>query len=191
MKNEKYSIAICPPIHIINRITEWKNQLRNTVGWYNSVNSKAHITIAEFNADEKQLNIAVNNLNEFTNRTTPFEVVFPYLGTFPNGAFFLSPDIESKEKLTKLMSDFNKSFKVATIIKSNNPHISIGRKLDDEKIIIAQRLFDRPFDNFVFSCDRITLRKFDPTQRQFFIHNEYLFQSKQGSDSDNLQFSLF
>jgi len=191
MTSEKYSICICPSADIIDRVTEWKNELRNAIGWYNSVNSKAHITIAEFNADEKQLKIAINHLKEFANKATPFDVAFPHLGTFPNGAFFLSADSPSKEKLQTLMSGFNKSFKIATTTKSNNPHISIGRKLTDEKIRIAQELFNKPFNDFTFSCDRITLRKFDPIQRQFFIESEYLFQAAADLDSEIVQFSLF
>jgi len=48
MKGDKYWIGICPPDFVVEYVDGPKIELKGKIGWYHSVNSKAHITFFEF-----------------------------------------------------------------------------------------------------------------------------------------------
>ncbi|WP_431242086.1 hypothetical protein ACQ9BO_19415 [Flavobacterium sp. P21] len=50
-----YSVVIHPSDNGIDSVKVMKDYLKSKIGWFNSCNSVAHITICEFKIDESQL----------------------------------------------------------------------------------------------------------------------------------------
>ncbi|MDI9310845.1 MAG: 2'-5' RNA ligase family protein [Limnohabitans sp.] len=167
------SVIIHPSDEIIEEVRLMKETLASKIGWYHSKNSLAHITINELETNESELEKIKRKLSTISRYLKTQEVIFDDFGTFPNGAFFLSPDVDSRLYLKNTMQDFHNSFDYKTTIKSSEPHISIGRKLTLEQIEIGKALFEKP--NLSFTCNRIALRLFNTERRQFDIIEEYSF----------------
>ncbi|RXR16320.1 2'-5' RNA ligase family protein [Flavobacterium amnicola] len=165
--SETFSIVLQPAPEVIDKVKTMKNELAYNIGWYNSRNSLAHITVNEFEANPSDLKRIVTNIDSICNTIKPTEAFFDSLDTFPNGAFFLSPDLKTRDNLKSIMTKINTSFRLKTKIKSNEPHISIGRRLNDNQIKKAKELFGSP--NVSFRCDTVALRKFNTEKKQFDI----------------------
>ncbi|MDP1818236.1 MAG: 2'-5' RNA ligase family protein, partial [Leadbetterella sp.] len=110
----RYSIAIHPSPELIVTIKNMKEQLAIEVGWFNSKNSVAHITICEFEADERDLERVKKQLERICDTITPVPVKLNGFGTFPNGAFFITPDTDSKITLQPIMKSFHNALLVKT-----------------------------------------------------------------------------
>lgn len=54
---DKYSIAFIPDSKTSEEVKKLKLQLADEIGWYNSKNSLAHITICEFTSTDKEIEI--------------------------------------------------------------------------------------------------------------------------------------
>ncbi|BCY28928.1 2'-5' RNA ligase family protein [Flavobacterium okayamense] len=183
-----YSIVIHPSEEVIEEVKQMKELLAKKIGWYNSKNSLAHITVNEFERDEKELEKIKVKLTEITKYFHPQEVTFESFNTFPNGAFFLAPNAESKQYLKQIMTSVNQKFPYPTKIKSNEPHISIGRRIQPEKIEIAKKLFgENP--NITFNCNTIALRVFNNKRKQFDIIETFPFLGEKPQEL--IQGSLF
>ncbi|MCL9807024.1 2'-5' RNA ligase family protein [Flavobacterium amniphilum] len=163
-----------------------KEQLAAVIGWYNSKNSLAHITLNEFETDARELDNIRKHLMAICRYLHPEPTRFNRFDTFPNGAFFLAPDESCKEQLKAIMKEFHQGFKYKTEIKSSEPHISIGRRLKPEQITKAYALFNTPALSFL--CDRIALRRFNPERKQFDIVEEFIFG---GEMKEGVQGKLF
>lgn len=186
MPSVKYSFAFCPPPETVAAVKLMKHALSEKIGWFNSKNSEAHITINVFEAGAKDLEKAKEYAMRFVGRAASFEVRFEGVGTFSNGAFFLSPDADSKKHLEHLMIHYNKDFP-SNAEKSNTPHLSIARRLDARQIAVALEIF-KDFKGIGFLCDRISLRKFDSGKKQYYIESEYIFQNLPDSHFEESQF---
>jgi len=161
-----YSIALHPSQQNITFIKTMKENLAAAIGWFNSKNAIAHITINEFEAHDNEIQNIKKQLTELSNTIQPIEVHFNDYGSFPNnGAFFIAPDERSKKELKTIMKFLNNSLKVATKFKNNEPHISIARRLTPEKLAIAHAFFP-PIDMH-FLCNSVVIRKFNPERKQF------------------------
>lgn len=183
-----YSVAIHPSGEIIALVKSMKEQLAAAIGWFNSKNSIAHITINEFEADENVLAIVKKQLTAICDVLEPAAVHFEGFGTYPaNGAFFISPDEASKMALKAIMKRINDSLRVSAKFKSNDPHLSIARRLTPEKIETAHQLFTTLEMNFV--CDSVVIRKFNPEKKQFEVTDTFLFHSN--TSAIPVQGSLF
>lgn len=182
----KYSVVIHPSEKVINEVKNMKELLAEKIGWYHSKNALAHITINEFEASINQINLITHHLDKITQYLKTREVLFNKFDTFPNGAFFLAPDENSKIFLKTTIQEIHKNFNYKTSIKSYEPHITIGRKLTPENITIAQRLFSIP--NILFSCDRLALREFNTTRKQFDIVEEFIFKEKNKEGEQGILF---
>lgn len=167
------SVIIQPNDEVISDVRLMKESLSSKIGWYHSKNSLAHITINEFETNESELEKIKRKLSTISRYLKTQEVIFDDFGTFPNGAFFLSPEADSKLYLKKTMQEIHLTFGYKTHIKSSEPHISIGRKLSLEQIEIGIALFDKP--NLSFPCDRLSLRLFNTERKQFDVIEEFLF----------------
>lgn len=86
----------------------------------------------------------------------------------------------------KKTQDILKFLKPFNIIKSNNPHISIGRQLTPENIKIALETFTKIDIDFL--CDTIVLRELEP-RKQFFVIDTFPFGSN--PQPELIQGSLF
>ena len=169
---EQYSVAICPPADIIIVIDGMKDSLAAKIGWYHSRNSKGHITFNVFEADESEMPAIKGFLARFCRNLVAASLSFNQTGSYPNGAFYLSPDEASKDRIAKVMEQFHCSFPLQKVKKSCDPHLSIARRLKGEKLLAAAGMFSGKQD-ISFLWDRLSLRKFNG--KQYFIESEFLF----------------
>lgn len=170
----RYSLVISPPAEIISLIQSMKLNLAKEIGWFHSKNSLAHITINEFMASESEIEVIKKQLTNICDSLKAIPVHFDKFDTFPNGAFFIAPDEHSKKELKKIMKHIHQSFRFAILFKNNEPHITIARQLNTNKIAAAYRLFSNEID-LNFLCDSVALRLFNPTVKQFEIITRFEF----------------
>ena len=170
-----YSLAIYPSEDLISLIRSMKEQLAKEVGWFHSKNSVGHITIGEFKATDKEIAIIKNKLSRLCDSLEPVEVYLNGFDSYPNGAFFISPDQDSKNSLKPIMKRFHESLRIPNMQKSDDPHLSIARRLTPEKLEKAKSLFTTIDVDFL--CDSVVLRKFDEHIKQFAVIDEFKFNS--------------
>lgn len=163
---KKYSMVIYP-YTLVKEIMQIKQELKALVGWYHSVNAEAHFTICEFFADEDDL---FQIKEEVTNLITKWRkqiIRFESFDSYEGGAFYLKPDEPSNIYLEELFKSIG--YKVKAIIPNayvcTSPHLSIGRKLDKNKLSIAKKTFTSYASSFL--CDGVVLREFNPNKRQY------------------------
>lgn len=185
--SDKYSLCFQPNQTIITQVHAMKQTLGEVVGWYNSKNSLAHLTIAEFNASEKDIQRMHQQILRCSNTFNPVQVEMKSFGTYPNGTFFLTVDDIAKPILQSYAQQLFKILQLKNAYKCTDPHLSIARKLDQEKIDQAFALFKEP--NLTFCCNEIVLRRLNMNRRQFDIIESYSFLSE--VSTDDVQLSLF
>jgi 2'-5' RNA ligase len=170
-----YSVVIYPSEAVIALVKSMKEGLAKEVGWFHSKNSVGHITICLFKATDEAIENIKNQLRSVCDTLKPVEVCLNEFGSYPNGAFFISPDDDSKNSLTPIMKRVQESLKDLDMQKSDDPHLSIARRLGPEKLEKAKNLF--PLIDVHFLCDNIVLRKFDENIKQFFVTDTFGFNS--------------
>lgn len=173
---------------VVEPVKKLKDFLRSKIKWYNSCNSEAHITICEFKIDESQLDSIKQKLSKISDTFTPFKVSSDHFDSFPNsGAFFIGVTTDSKNNLVPIMKKIHETLKSLNLKKSDNPHLSIGRRLTPENLKIASQLFTEI--DLQFECNEIVLREFDPKIKQFFVIDAFPFGSN--PEPEFVQGSLF
>jgi 2'-5' RNA ligase len=182
-----YSLVIHPSEAILVLVKSMKEQLAAEVGWFNSKNSVGHITISEFKATDAAIKTIKNQISRLCDNLAPVEVRLNEFGAFPNGAFFIAPDNDSKNNLKLIMKRFHKSLRVPNMQKSDSPHLSIARKLSPENLAKANNLFTSIDLNFV--CGSVVLREFDENTKQFFATETFEF--KDNPQPELIQGTLF
>ena len=178
---KRYSIVIQPSNSVIEEVKQMKDLLATKIGWYNSKNSIAHITINEFERQEIELEQIKSKLGEITAYLKPQEVQFTGFDVFPNGAFFLKPNEVSRLCLKEIMNLVHQKFSFSTNIKSSEPHISIGRRIQPKNIEIAKSVFSKD-PNISFICDTIALRCFNEKRKQFDVIATFSFLGEEVQD---------
>ena len=163
----KYSVIFHPSDTVIETVRESKEQLSTKIGWYPSKNSLAHVTICEFDCDTTTYETIKSRITAYCHYQKCFSVIFNAFGNYPNGAFFIAPDTESKAKMVTIMKEIPKQIQFHVNHKSSEPHISIGRQLSKEQLQIAYSLFQKV--HLEFLCNGITIRKFNPERKQYDI----------------------
>ena len=172
---------------LVEPVKKLKDFLRSKIKWYNSCNSEAHITICEFTIDESQLDSFKQKLAKISDTFTPFQVNLDHFDSFPNaGAFFIGVTEDSKNHFVPIMKKTHETLKPLKH-KSDNPHMSIGRRLTPENLKIASELFTTI--DLQFECNEIVLREFDPIVKQFFVIDAFKFGSN--PEPEFVQGSLF
>mgnify|MGYP003612314309 CR=1 FL=1 len=184
---KKYSVAIYPSEEVIAFIKKMKDDLKSKIDWYNSCNSTAHITICEFVLTEAEVAKIKTKLFKVCDGFTPFQAYFDHFNSYANGAFFIAPTPDSKDKLKPIMKKTQDALLLSNLKKSNDPHISIGRKLTPESLKIASELFTTI--DLTFECNAIVLRELDPIKKQFFVIDTFSFNGN--SQPELVQGSLF
>jgi 2'-5' RNA ligase len=182
-----YSLVIHPSDSILSLVKSMKEHLATEVGWFNSKNSVGHITICEFKATEKGIENIKKQINKICNSLSPVEVYLNEFGSFPNGAFFIAPNTDSKKSLKHIMKQFHKSLLIPNMEKSDNPHLTIARRLKPENLAKANRLFTAIDLDFV--CDSVILRQFDENKKQFFVIDTFDFNDN--PEPELIQGTLF
>ncbi|MEW5677164.1 2'-5' RNA ligase family protein [Flavobacterium enshiense] len=171
-----YSIAISPPDDVISSVKHMKEDLNKEVGWFNSKNSKAHITINEFKSSELQLENIKKQLTYICNGFEPVSVRMNSFGSYNNGAFYIAPDNCSKMCLKAIMKHLNNSLCIEEKKTSNDPHMSIARRLSPQALGKAKEMFNEV--DFRFMCDHVVIRQFNPDIKQFEIIERFPFNNK-------------
>jgi len=185
---KKYSVAIYPSHEVINSVKTMKDYLKGKIDWYNSCNSIAHITICEFTIDDIQIDRCKQKLFKVCDTFTPFPVYLDHFGAYENnGAFFIAPNENSKEKLKSILKKTQETLKPLNLKKSDDPHMSIARRLTPENLKIASQLFTTIEIDFL--CCEIVLRELDPIKKQFFVIDTIPFGSN--PQPELIQGSLF
>jgi 2'-5' RNA ligase len=185
---KKYSVAIYPSQDVIDAVKTMKDYLKSKIDWYNSCNSVAHITICEFEIHESEIDKFKQKLFKVCDSFTPFQVYLDHFGAYENsGAFFISPNEDSKDKLKPIMKKVQETLKSLKLKKSDDPHMSIGRRLTPENLKIASQLFTTLEIDFL--CCEIVLRELDPVKKQFFIIDTFTFGDN--PEPEFVQGSLF
>jgi 2'-5' RNA ligase len=170
---KKYSVAIYPSQDVIDSVKIMKDYLKSKIGWYNSCNSVAHITICEFTIGESQINKYKEKLFNVCDTFESFSVYLDRFGSYETGAFYIAPNEDSKMKLKPIMKKTQDALQLSNLKKSNDPHFSIGRKLTHENLKIASQLFTTIEIDFL--CHEIVLRELDPVKKQFFVIDTFSF----------------
>jgi hypothetical protein len=170
-----YSLAIHPSEAILSLVKTMKELLASDIDWFHSKNSVGHITICEFKASEKRIQIIKKNLKQLCDTIDPLEIILDSFDSYPNGTFFIAPNPSSKESLKPIMKRVQDVIRILNIKKSNDPHLSIARKLSPEKLEIATHLFTEIKE--IFLCESIVLRQFDENIKQFSVIEKYTFNS--------------
>jgi 2'-5' RNA ligase len=185
---KKYSVAIYPSQEVIDSIKTMKEHLANKIGWFNSKNSVAHITICEFTIEESQIDKLKQKLFKICDTFVPFQVYLDRFGAYENsGAFFIAPNEDSKADLKPILKKTQETLKPLNLKKSDDPHMSIGRRLTPENLKIASQLFTAIDIDFL--CCEIVLRELDPIKKQFFVIDTFQFGSS--PKPELIQGSLF
>ncbi|WP_353722059.1 2'-5' RNA ligase family protein [Dyadobacter sp. 676] len=171
----RYIIAIRPPVDIIAEVKEMKQALKKAIGgFYNSVNSEAHITLFEFYAYDEHYPVMVKELTRAVGMLDPFELEFHGFNHFlASGAFYVHLTSHSSRSIIERCIRFRQvlSPEILSIhIEGwtemfDTPHMTIGRRLQPHWIDIAYSLF-KDF-NAKFWCDSLAIRKFNDDRKQF------------------------
>ena len=103
------------------------------MGWFHIKNSVAYITICLFKATDEALENIKNQLSSVCDTLESVEVCLNEFGSYPNGTFFISPDQDSKNSLKPIMKRIQESLHPLNMQKSDDPHLSIARRLNPEK----------------------------------------------------------
>ena len=167
----RYSVIIHPPESVINEVRILKQKLQDRIGWYPSCNSLAHITFNLFSGHETTLAHWEEYVASFVKPLHAFTACFNRTGSFNNGAFFLAPRKVTHETLTFIMKNFLRPASSHLYGKSVNPHISIGRQLKPEQLILARELIKEI--HLEFTCDNLTIRKFNAERGQYDIYKHF------------------
>ncbi|CAM3906399.1 MULTISPECIES: 2'-5' RNA ligase family protein [Flavobacterium] len=162
---DRYSIVFQPPELVLNEIKAMKAVLAEKIGWYHSKNSLGHITICEFETTEEPLVIIKRKLKRICATIDAVDVVLNNFNSYPNGAFFIAPDATSTLSLKTIMKEVTTELGLKNSYKSNAPHLSIGRKLSEEQLQMANQLFTTI--HLTFIAKGLVLRKLDTTKKQF------------------------
>jgi 2'-5' RNA ligase len=171
----RYSIAIRPAQGIITEVKRMKNELKKAVGgFFNSVNSEAHISLFEFYGYERDYSLLLRMFRSVIEGLHPFEVEFNGFNHFPaNGAFYVEPTPVSSKAIIERCNQFKRESNSKTLKDYtegwtelfSKPHMSIGRRLPPDWVDIAYSLF-KEYDA-KFWCESIAVRKFNADRRQF------------------------
>lgn len=181
-----YSVAFYPSEAVITQVKGMKELLSDKVGWFHSKNSVGHITVCEFKASDAIIEKVKQQLIRLTDGFEPVEVHLTSFGSYPNGAFFIAPDAVSKSHLKPIMKRINDTLVIKNLHKSDDPHLSIARRLTPDQIETAYRMFTEIDTHFL--CESVVLRKFNENVKQFEVTDTFPFL---GNPSEGVQGSLF
>lgn len=169
----QYSVAICPPKSFSDQIAAYKSLLSREIGWNSGKTSNAHIVLNVFRTDAQKLKVWKRYLRMQASRYNAFRINFDsYNYLKSNYAFFLEPDKDSYERIREIMLRFHDSAPLSAFTNSN-PHVSLGRRLNPEKIAKALALL--PKEPISFRCDGLSIQKLDPQKGKYEIITKEFF----------------
>ena len=182
----KYSVVFMPDAQTIDLIKEMKLRLSTEIGWFNSKNSLAHFTIFEFLEVDASEAKFCKQLERIASEIHSFEITCDAFDYFENGAFYIKPNTLSVSHMTHVMKLIIKETNtIKKEITNTTPHLTIGRRLNDEQLHIAKQLFQEI--HIHFPVTHLTLRKFNEHTLQFDLYQHFPLLGK----AKEIQGSLF
>lgn len=194
----KYSFVFQPDEAGLVFVDELKQRLRTALaerfpdkhkGWYHSCDSSAHVTICAFTADDDKLALAIAELQKALVNERSQYVYFDHFSSFTGGAFYIAPTVHARSylkdrarKVVRVLEEFD------LIEISDEPHISIGRKLEPERLDVAKELL-RSVD-LSFMCEGIHVRRFNPHLGQYEMIDFVKFGNQTKANSGQLAFKF-
>ena len=159
-----FSLVIFPNSEQSTLIKSYKQLLKNHIGWFDSANAAAHITVTNFE-NEVSLQLHLDQIREFCKTAITQKVTLNAWDSFGESTFFVTPDQTSQQYLDNLIIDLHQylGFK----IKNVHSHLSIARGLDAKKMKTAYELFRNTPINLQFNCDSFHLRRFNEQTKQY------------------------
>lgn len=182
MECVKVSLAFMPCERMNAKIKGVKEFLKSLVGWYASCNSAGHITICEFEAEKDELDDIVATLVDKLQYEHAQFVYFNDYSMFQHGetyTYYIKPTVQSKFYLNQrsevIISTLKNRFSLKAI--SKEPHLTIGRRLEIDKIIQAKDHLKKV--DLDFFCDSVFIRIFNPALKQYDIYSKISFGGKE------------
>jgi len=162
----KYSLVFQPYEKEVDYIKVLKYKLAEEIGWFASKDAQAHLSIAEFYADEQALQQVIKYLQEVVRTEKRQYVYLDSFGSFPQkGTFYVKPTVSSRMFLKSVIGRVIAEMPIPISHVPEEIHLTIGRKLTENQLAIAFTLF--PFIDMDFMCDRLVLRQFDSEKKQY------------------------
>lgn len=198
MEERHYSIVFRPSQSVIDTVRDMKRQLAET-GNFGSRNAEAHITILEFFAREEQVPAVEKYMQDFAAAVRNILYRFCDYGSFPerytkeNGVFYVAPDKDSARAIDALSSMFHEHFPLkgkVRAIPSGKPHMTIGRRLRQQRVEKAYEMFAGQKVDFECACTLALRVKRINFPEQFRILSEFVFTGE-GEDYGGNRFKLF
>ncbi|MGE8428278.1 MAG: 2'-5' RNA ligase family protein [Sphingobacterium sp.] len=194
----KYSFVFQPDEAGIVLVDGLKRRLRASLaelfpdenkGWYPSCNSKAHVTICAFKAEEDKLALAIEALQEALAYERSQYVYFDHFSSFAGGAFYIAPTVHARSYLRDRAKRVVQTLAQFDLINiSDEPHISIGRQLEPERLEVAKELL-RSVD-LSFMCKGVYVRQFKPDLGQYEVIDFIQFGNQSKENSGQLAFKF-
>lgn len=171
----RYMIAIRPTAEIVEAVRNMKIALKGAVGgFFNSVNSEAHITLFEFYAYDHDYPVLLKELTKTTGMLSPFTLEFDGFNHFAtSGAFYVALTDESSNTIVERCKELKQVLN-SKLLKDHTEgwtdmfetaHMTIGRRLRADWIETAYSLFKNY--NAKFWCNSLAVRKFNDDRKQF------------------------
>lgn len=178
MESVKISLAFMPCEKVNAKIKGLKDLLRSLVGWYSSCNSAGHITICEFETTLHKLEGIVSILREELTYEHAQYVYFNDYSIFQHGdtyTYYIAPTGQSKayfnQRSQVVIAALKNKFSLSAI--SKEPHLSIGRRLEEDKVKEAKE--NMKAIDLDFFCDSIFVRIFNPDIKQYDVYTKIPF----------------
>ena len=175
-----------PDVQTIALIKEMKLNLSTKIGWFGSKNALAHFTIFECLENEQNEPQLFKILERVAAHIQPFEMTCDALNSFDNGAFYIQPNSNSTNMMANEMKYIlEETNAIKKTITNTTPHLTIGRRLNEEQLHQAKKLFQEIFVHFPVT--HLTLRKFNDEKKQFDLYQHFPLLGK----PKEIQGSLF
>ena len=194
MESVKVSLAFVPCESVNAKIKNIKEILKSVIGWYSSCNSAGHVTICEFETTRDELSRIASLLVEKLQYEHAQHVYFNDYSIFRHGdtyTYYIAPTVQSKyyfnQRSAVVIDALKDRFSLKAI--SKEPHLSIGRKLEEVAIKDAKNsLKEIDLD---FYCDSVFIRVFNPDIKQYDMFLKVPFGGKERlSDAGQLSFNF-
>ena len=175
-----------PDAQTIALIKEMKLRLSDEIGWFNSKNSLAHFTLFEFLEEPTNEPQFCKQLERIASEIHSFKMICNAFDSFENGAFYIKPNTETSLVMaTEMKTILKESTSIKKAITNTTPHLTIGRRLNEEQLNVAKQMFQQIHISFFVT--HLTLRKFNEQTRQFDLYKDFPLLGK----PKEIQGSLF
>ena len=173
----KKSVAIIPSFPVVEQVYNFKKQLYRKIGWFRSSNSLAHLTVAEFEANERDARVWSSKMEHFCSDRRPFDIHFNKIKVFRNtGTIYVALDDHSAALTKNLMANVHNYTAGLKAVRIYEPHMTIARGLDEVQLRKAFDLFSQVRIDMTFTCNDLCIRKLDEVKLQYELESRHSFK---------------